>query len=237
MTSVETMTKALRDYAYAVPEDVRNAALTVAADLAAERKRREGLEEELHLERLAHTGAVTRAEQAERERDEARKDAEALKTVLAAERVGYQQVLDERDCAGADNAALLDGLRTARDPHAFNTCHGTDCACGVVDLLDADHPGAALLEEIKSLRSDLAKLEESACGTCAPDQYATPEARKVACALERMRALEAFREDMAKAVDGWGHAEDCPSGYEDAPDDACECVNGEVRKMLEAVKP
>lgn len=47
MTSVESLTKALKDFAYAVPEDVRNAALAVVSDLAAERKRREEAEREL----------------------------------------------------------------------------------------------------------------------------------------------------------------------------------------------
>lgn len=42
--------------------------------LAAERKRREEVEDLWHEEQQAHTAAVTRAEQAERERDEARRD-------------------------------------------------------------------------------------------------------------------------------------------------------------------
>lgn len=145
-------------------------------DLSAERKRREGLEDELHLERLAHTAAVTRADQAERERDaereavglsaedrdsaiqraeQAERERDAAREGMSGQQRLYAEVEEKLERAEADNAALLDGLRTAHDPHAFNTCHGTDCACGVVALLDAHHPGAAMLERMRALEDAL----------------------------------------------------------------------------------
>lgn len=141
------------------------------AALSAERKRREGLEDELHQERLAHTSAITRAEQAERERDETR-------------RIHGKSVLDgsaavsRAERAEADNAALLDSLKTM-----------TQGAYTLGDLGMArarvanDHPGAALLERMQAAEAlrplaahdeacqkDIGGRVDSAnCATCAYD--------------------------------------------------------------------
>lgn len=49
----------------------------------------------------------------------------------------------------------------------------------------------ALLEqhrkEVAALKADLAKLEELACGTCSPEEWATKEARKVAEVLKESK--------------------------------------------------
>lgn len=51
--------------------------------------------------------------------------------------------------AEADNKALYDALRSARDPHSSNDCTTRECWCGLTRLLDSKHPGADLLERWK----------------------------------------------------------------------------------------
>lgn len=129
MTSVESLTKALRDFAYAVPEDVRDAALTVAADLAAERKRREA---------------------AERERDEARAERHT-------EWKAKVDALAARERAEADNAALLELLRRSGNGDGDGMCLWCGDGdphrelCPIRAVLAANHPGAALLERLRAL--------------------------------------------------------------------------------------
>ena len=183
MTSVESLSKALRDFAYAVQEDVRDAALAVASDLAAERKRREGLEDELHLERLAHTAAVTRAEQAERERDSERLTREGsqqhrleVETRLkeAAER--NLGLIDRAELAEADNAALL-ALATERgcldlgptvdggNPGSCNEQGWPDAgSCHACRATRTAHPGAAMLERMRAMEKLLRRaVDDPGC--------------------------------------------------------------------------
>ena len=52
--------------------------------------------------------------------------------------------------AEADNAALLQALKAACDPHESVSCEAR-CTCDVEALIVADHPGAALLERMRAL--------------------------------------------------------------------------------------
>lgn len=108
--------------------------------------------------------AEARAEQADRERDEwrarHRKFQDEVDVVAARleSKVNHletqsKELIAAKERAGADNAALRDGLRCARDPHAYGSCGTNGCTCGVVTRLNADHPGAALLEELRALRT------------------------------------------------------------------------------------
>lgn len=172
MTPLESLDKALRDFGDVVPEDVRDAALAVASDLAAERKRREGLEDDLHLERLAHTAAVTRTEQAEREWDEARNDA------AAAFVAGRADVREEIERAEADNAALVVVLRGVEHVESRNPSEGMrycpqcgECEAGHTEacvlgnaLHGAFHTGAALLERMRTLEELLRRaVDDPGC--------------------------------------------------------------------------
>lgn len=133
--------------------------------LAAETKRREGAEDELYAERLAHTDAVTRAETAERERAEARGQADAVyaqfsgaEAELSTMRVdlAHARAAAEKNSAAyfraeADNAALL------RTVIAAHPCEALGCmTClerSAIIQRQADHPGAALLERMRELEA------------------------------------------------------------------------------------
>lgn len=68
----------------------------------------------------------------------------------------------EADALRASNAALLEALRSARDPHSSGECSAGACSCGAIAALDAPCTGATLLErhraEVDVLRADNAAL-------------------------------------------------------------------------------
>jgi hypothetical protein len=106
----------------------------------------------------------------------------------------------------------------------------------------AEADNAALLALIKG--SDF-HVWEGSCPDSASDPSRDPNCKACrvlggdthpgAALLERVRALESFRDDMAKALDGWGHADECPAAQCDDEDASCECVNGEVQRLLSQV--
>lgn len=166
---------------------------------AAEKKRREGIEDELYAERLAHASAVTRAELAERERDEARRNAHVVGVAMSNE-------VAARERAEADNAVLLDVLREVR----IHACTELGCmACFKrAQAEQADHPGTALLErmrETERLSEERRQLLEDVAKACRSMGPETPEVQSVVGrALERLRALETVRELLKDGVTG-GH--------------------------------
>lgn len=222
--------------------EIAYVAETLASDLAAERKRREGLEDELHLERLAHTAAVTRAEQAERERDEARSE------LAAKAAVALQWETDARR-AGADNAALLERLQVvARKSESFNHAEAcgysedvgesdedfVPCTCSVgmaeLCMVGETHPGAALLERMRKQDDDICRMAEeieawkSATGL---ERGGDPDAVRpddIVRELERMRALEGIVQ--------WAASEWC-SRYV-SPTECGECLACQARTALRA---
>lgn len=169
------------------------------AQLAAERKRREGLEDELHLERLAHTAAVTRADQAERERDAEREavglSAEdrdsAIQRAEQAERErdserlareGAQQHRLEVDArlkeAAERNLGLIDRAELAEADNAALLALATERGC--LDLgptVDGGNPGSC---------NEQGWPDAGSCHAC----RATRTAHPGAAMLERMWALE-----------------------------------------------
>lgn len=185
-------------------------------ELASERKRREAAERERDEERVLWQEAsglecggdpdgVTprglakylreveaRAEQAERERDEARSAlADAVKVVA--------ETHVARDRAEADNAALLQGIAAFHE--AWKTGRDTLALAALLRLAQADHPGAAILEESERRRQLLEDVAK-ACRGLAP---VTPEVEAVVGrSLERMRAADMVRELLKEGVMG-GH--------------------------------
>lgn len=127
MTSVESLTKALKDFAYAVPEDVRNAALAVVADLSAERKRREEAEMGLDEKSDMLETALSQRRATEQERDDA----------LAA-----------KERAEADNAALAEQLH-----HQWSTPDSPGVSTRSAGMLSVNHPGAAMLGRMRAMES------------------------------------------------------------------------------------
>jgi hypothetical protein len=58
------------------------------------------------------------------------------------------EALARAERAEADNAALLGALQDSRDPHSSGDCDTRTCHCGLLETMDKNHPGAALLERL-----------------------------------------------------------------------------------------
>lgn len=114
--------------------------------------------------------AITRAERAEAERDEARDNHEravAAYQQLERERLSLRAAFDDwkarAEAAEADNAALFEAFRSANDPHVRG-CSGSPCVCGAIRVMDAQHPGAALLEYVRALETVRSRIRLSESG-------------------------------------------------------------------------
>lgn len=141
------------------------------AQLAAERKRREEVEDLWHEEQQAHTAAVTRAEIAEREREEARRDKRDMGGIISRtmdaldgdpddNMVGLARArMGDLKRAEADNAVLVACVKMLRReaPPSGRMAIVSEVERWEVALADswdvvrADHPGAAMLERMRAL--------------------------------------------------------------------------------------
>lgn len=154
---------------------------------AAEKKRREGIEDELYAERLAHASAVTRAELAERERDEARRNAHVVGVAMSNE-------VAARERAEADLGRVLDVLLHGTAGVKAETEAGGEVlrwanqALAEKDSLTArcaraEADNAALLEWVRTVGEEMV----SAGSPCGDRDTQLANLRAL---LERMRALE-----------------------------------------------
>lgn len=142
----------------------------------------------------------TDIQRVEKELDEARNDAAAA---FVAGRAENAEALER---AEADNAALLEALDEAVQQVESVDLQGAEALRGV---LDAEHPGAALLErmrETEQISEDRRQLLEDVARACRGLGPTTPGVEAVVGrALERLRALEAFRKAAGVVEEMWRH--------------------------------
>lgn len=216
MTSVESLTKALKDFAYAVPEDVRNAALAVVADLSAERKRREEAERELawvrglpDLEWAQASAAIVQGLALH-----ARTDQPAAKRMM--EVFDKAKTYVERLAARAEQAEReveekSDMLETALSQRRAAEQERDD-ALAATERAEADN--AALAEQLHHQWStpDSPGVSTRSAGMLSVNHPGT-------ALLERLRALESLYDACAAYFvhAAANHDTGCPE------DDTCEC--------------
>ena len=133
----------------------------------------------------------------------------------------HAELLRRLERAEADNAALLKALHSAYRPHAGECIRWSGatgqqvrpCPCGLDALLDAEHPGAALLEELEAHKTAIATLEKAV--SVAHDAALEKAAKKMrdlaADASKRKHQHDANGDGAAR--DAWFH---CQTTYERA---------------------
>lgn len=137
---------------------------------AALTRRAEKAEDLWHAEQQAHTAAVTRAEMAERERDEARRDKRDMggiisRTMDALEgdpddnMVGLARArMGDLQRAEADNAEYIRALNVIE--HLIISGRPEEARQEAINVMEPDHPGAAMLERMRALESFAEKVRE-----------------------------------------------------------------------------
>ena len=234
-------------------------------------KERDWARDNVRHEQARASNALARAEQAERERDEAREGEDAARKHSRWVEEECARRIDEsesaRERAEADNAALLANEALAAEQEIrLRTLHRAEQAererdearrsltfsDGVLKATEGQRNRATAESRTEKAARERAEADNAALSkhidwTChllslGQVERAVSYLRKAAshdhpgsALLEYVRALEAWREDVRKTVDGWGHAEDCPAAPEDDDAGPCECANGEMQALLEKV--
>lgn len=97
-------------------------------------------------------------------------------------------LLQEMEALRADSAALLGAIQDARDPHSSGNCDTRTCRCGLLETMDKDHPGAALLERLRTLEGVLSvALEMDAGDACTANWARLHEACAAVDALKERK--------------------------------------------------
>jgi hypothetical protein len=164
-----------------------------------------------------------------------------------------RKAIDERRRAEGDNAALLGALQDSRDPHSSGDCDTRTCHCGLLEAMDKNHPGAALLERLSAAQSELDALRVAVNAT--PSGAERIHAMLVAAGIpeeDEVSGVLGLEEHVGRTLERLGvatayaatglrehHGHRCGMAGGPYPESAAECEDAHCRQWaydLDALK-
>lgn len=154
---------------------------------------------------IADYKAVMDAQRAEIETLRARPTASSERDSIAA----LTAATNELNRAMADNAALVEALELYGEHHRDCDWKRTDCTCGLYAIRStADHPGAALLSELDSVRRERNEALAQTRMAIRMDRNSAVDRKERDAWQRRARAWKAaakrVKEDRDISVETWG---------------------------------